>query len=54
MATGSELKTFGDTAAKSGVITGTQVNLNGQAVQMTGYNIGGSEYFKLRDLAKAI
>lgn len=32
----------------------TSIKLNGTVLQLTAYNIGGNNYFKLRDLAEAI
>ena len=51
---------FGGVGIASGVIAtplteGSQkVTLDGQAVSLEGYNINGSNYFKLRDLGKAM
>ena len=34
--------------------TGQRILLNGQEIQLTGYTINGNNYFKLRDLGKAL
>ncbi|WP_340012670.1 subtype B tannase [Paenibacillus sp. FSL H7-0690] len=52
--TGIELSASVDTSSKTGVMTATKITLNGQEISVTGYNIGGSEYFKLRDIAKSL
>lgn len=52
--TGSELVASGNTTSKDGVTTTTKLYLNGQEVQITAYNIGGSDYYKLRDIAKSL
>lgn len=51
---------FGGVGIASGVIatplteSSQKVTLDGQAVSLGGYNINGSNYFKLRDLGKAM
>ncbi|MBU5433945.1 copper amine oxidase N-terminal domain-containing protein [Intestinimonas sp. MSJ-38] len=51
---------FGGAGIASGVIatplteSSQKVTLDGQAVSLEGYNINGSNYFKLRDLGKAM
>ncbi|MBU5433941.1 copper amine oxidase N-terminal domain-containing protein [Intestinimonas sp. MSJ-38] len=51
---------FGGVGIASGVIatplteSSQKVTLDGQAVSLEGYNINGSNYFKLRDLGKAM
>ena len=51
---------FGGVGIASGVIatplteSSQKVTLDGQAVSLEGYNINGNNYFKLRDLGKAM
>lgn len=52
--TGIELSASGNTNSKTGVTTSTKITLNGQEISVTGYNIGGNEYYKLRDIAKSL
>ncbi len=40
--------------AQSAVPTAAKVYVNGQEVQFTAFNVRGNNYFKLRDLAKAL
>lgn len=51
---GNELTLSGDTASKKGLLSASTVFLNGEEVSLTAYNIGGNNYFKLRDIAKVI
>ena len=52
---------FGGTAAYAAGIIATpfsemnqRVTLDGQQIELTGYNIGGNNYFKLRDIGKEV
>ena len=52
---------FGGTAAYAAGIIATPftemnhyITLNGEAIELTGYNIGGNNYFKLRDIGQAV
>jgi len=50
---GGELATGKDNSAS--VVKSTQsVEINGKTVELTAYNLGGSNFFKLRDLADAL
>ncbi|MDQ6420471.1 WG repeat-containing protein [Paenibacillus sp. LHD-117] len=51
---GGELKTTGATANKIGTATSSMVLLDGEKLEMVAYNIGGNNYFKLRDLGEAL
>ncbi|KAI7253643.1 hypothetical protein KC345_g11349, partial [Hortaea werneckii] len=48
---GDELTASAGTAVKAAAAT-SKITLDGQQVQISAYNIGGSNYFKLRDIAK--
>ncbi len=37
----------------TGKLTTSKIYKDGQEIQLTAYNIGGNNYFKLRDIAKA-
>jgi hypothetical protein len=50
---GSEMKP-GDGAAKVAKPTASTVTLDGEELALTAYNIGGNNFFKLRDLMKAL
>ena len=52
-AAGGELS-GGGTEAKSAVPTAARILLDGKAVSFTAYNIGGNNYFKLRDIGQAL
>jgi len=52
-ATGNELKTGTDNSS-SCVVSGWMLNVNGEVVDCNVYNIGGYNYFQLRDLGSAI
>lgn len=52
--TGSGLAASESMTSKEAVITTSKIYLNGQEIQITAYNIDGSNYFKLRDVAKAL
>lgn len=51
---GGELAVSGEPAARQAMPTTSQVFVNGEPVSLTAYNIGGYNYFKLRDVARAI
>nr|WP_209467468.1 stalk domain-containing protein [Symbiobacterium terraclitae] len=51
---GGELTASGEAAAQQATPTTAKVYVNGAEVEVTAYNIGGYNYFKLRDIAKAI
>ncbi|RIX51854.1 hypothetical protein D3P08_15685 [Paenibacillus nanensis] len=51
---GNELAVSGDASSKKGKLSASGVFLNGEEVTITAYNIGGNNYFKLRDIAKVI
>lgn len=53
-AVGGELKVSGAKSEKSAVPTPSKVYINGKEVQFTAYNIDGYNYFKLRDIGKAL
>ena len=50
--TGGEMSAGNDTA-QTALINTAIIYLNGQPVQLTSYNIGGNNYFKLRDIGMA-
>jgi hypothetical protein len=52
--TGSELAISAKPTVKEAKPTSSKIYLNSQEVKFTAYNIGGSNYFKLRDIAKVI
>lgn len=51
---GNELAVTKNPTAKDAKLTKSGIYINGAEVQLTAYNIGGNNYFKLRDVAKAI
>jgi len=51
---GGELGLDGKSESQSAALTDSKVYVNGKEVQFTAYKIGGNNYFKLRDVAKAI
>jgi hypothetical protein len=53
-AVGGELKVSGAKSEKPAVPTPSKVYINGKEVQFTAYNIDGYNYFKLRDIGKAL
>lgn len=53
-AVGGELDVSGDKASKSATLTSSSVYLNSTKASLTAYNIGGNNYFKLRDIAKSL
>jgi len=53
-AVGGELTVPEEPTVQQAIPTTSTVLVNGAAVQVTAYNIGGFNYFKLRDVAKAI
>ncbi len=50
---GGELATGTDKSA-SAVVSAQKVTVNGSAVELTAYNIGGNNFFKLRDLGETL
>jgi len=44
----------GDGTAKTATPTTSRVLLNGVELNLTAYNIGGSNFFRLRDLMRAL
>ena len=50
---GGELVTGTDKSA-SAVVSAQKLTINGEAVELTAYNIGGNNFFKLRDLGSAL
>lgn len=52
--TGGELEKSENAGNQEAVLTKSGVILDGEQVQLTAYNIDGFNYFKLRDLAKAL
>jgi hypothetical protein len=51
---GGELVTTGSTNIKAATITSSTVYIDGVQANLTAYNIGGNNYFKLRDIGKAL
>lgn len=51
---GGELVASGDPSPRQAVPTTSKVFVNGPEAQLTAFNIGGSNYFKLRDVAQAL
>ena len=51
---GGELKVSGSKSEKPAVPTPSKVYINGKEVQFIAYNIDGYNYFKLRDIGKAL
>ncbi|GAA3411456.1 hypothetical protein ACFFNY_20115 [Paenibacillus hodogayensis] len=51
---GGELAVSANPAPADAVTTGSTIYLDGKEVPFTAYNINGNNYFKLRDIAKAI
>jgi len=49
---GGELALSGNTQNKSATATTSKLYLDGKAISLTAYNIGGNNYFKLRDVGK--
>ncbi|UKS25938.1 hypothetical protein LOZ80_31005 [Paenibacillus sp. HWE-109] len=49
---GTELVVSGQQTSKPVTETKANVTLDGKDVKFTAYNIGGSNYFKLRDIAQ--
>ena len=49
---GGELVLSGNTQNKSATATTSKLYLDGKAISLTAYNIGGNNYFKLRDVGK--
>lgn len=51
---GGELKASAKPTAKTAKTTNSKIFVDGQEISLTAYNIDGSNYFKLRDIAKAV
>jgi hypothetical protein len=51
---GTELAAAGNSKSQSAKPSSSKIFIDGKEVQLTAYNIGGYNYFKLRDIAKAI
>ncbi|MGE5544562.1 MAG: hypothetical protein ACM3UW_06260, partial [Bacillota bacterium] len=51
---GGELSVSATSILKTAVTTGSRVYLDGREIQLAAFNIGGYNYFKLRDIAKAL
>jgi hypothetical protein len=51
---GKELTVSTNLTTKEAKATSSTIYLNGEEVKFTAYNIGGNNYFKLRDIAEAI
>jgi hypothetical protein len=51
---GKELVISENSTAKEATLTASKIYLNGEEVQLTAYNIGGNNYFKLRDIGRII
>ena len=53
-AVGGELETAGSSSSVSAAASSSIVYLDGTKISLTAYNIGGYNYFKLRDVASAL
>lgn len=51
---GKELVVSSKLTTKQAKATQSKIYLNGEEIKLTAYNIGGNNYFKLRDIAAAI
>ncbi len=51
---GQELLGIGDGTKKYGVKSNAKIKINGKAKRIKAYNIAGNNYYKLRDLGKAL
>lgn len=49
---GGELALSGNTQNRSAAATTSKLYVDGKAINLTAYNIGGNNYFKLRDIGK--
>jgi len=49
---GGELALSGNTQNRSATATTSKLYVDGKAISLTAYNIGGNNYFKLRDVGK--
>lgn len=49
---GGELAPATSTGVKTAKLTNSKIYVDGKEAQLTAYNIGGNNYFKLRDIAK--
>lgn len=52
--TGEELAASTDSAKQEALPTASAIYLNDKEIELVAYNIGGNNYFKLRDLGKAV
>jgi hypothetical protein len=50
---GGELAASANSSKKDAAPTDSKIYLDGKDLQLTAYNIGGNNYYKLRDIAKA-
>ena len=50
---GGELALSGNTQKRAAAATTSKLYKDGKAISLTAYNIGGNNYFKLRDVGKA-
>lgn len=53
-AVGGELTISSNVTSQEAILTTSKIYLNGNEVSFTAYNIGGNNYFKLRDIGKAL
>ncbi len=53
LAVGSELAKVNSVSSKSAKLTTSTIIVDGEPLILTAYNIGGNNYFRLRDIAKA-
>jgi len=53
-AVGGELSISGNTSVKNALLSTSKVYINGKEALLSAYNIGGNNYFKLRDLGEAL
>jgi hypothetical protein len=51
---GGELKVSGKKASQTANLSTSKIYVDGEEVALTAYTIGGSNYFKLRDIANVI
>lgn len=51
---GGELKVSGKSASQTANLSTSKIYMDGEEISLTAYTISGSNYFKLRDLAKVI
>ncbi len=51
---GGELKVSGKKTSQTATLSTSKIYMDGEEISLTAYTIGGSNYFKLRDLANVI